>query len=82
MPACKATKEERVSAVVFGGREGEVKGLVESPVQEVLARISAEWWGRTPGILYYKVLPGRFDHWQSWWRVPELPDWDISPEAM
>ena len=42
-PACEATKEKRVSAVVFGGREGGVKGLVEAPVQEVLARISAEW---------------------------------------
>ena len=41
--ASKATKEKRVSAVVFDGREGEVKRLVESSVQEVLARISAEW---------------------------------------
>ena len=33
-------------------------------------------------ILYFKVLPGYFDHWHSWRRVPELPDWDICPEAM
>ena len=47
--ACKATKEKRVSAVAFGGREGEVKGLVESPVREELDRNSVEWRGRTPG---------------------------------
>ena len=41
-PASKATKEKRVSAVEFGGREGEVKGLVESPVHEELDKNSAE----------------------------------------
>ena len=41
--ACKATKERRVSAVAFVGREGEVMGLVEALVQEGLDRNSAEW---------------------------------------
>ena len=36
--ACKATKERRVSAMVFGGREGEAEGLVEALVQEELCQ--------------------------------------------
>ena len=39
----KATKERRVSAVAFVGREGGVMGLVEALVQEGLDRNSAEW---------------------------------------
>ena len=40
--ACKATKEKRVSAVAFVGRDGGVMGLVEALVQEGLDRNSAE----------------------------------------
>ena len=40
--ASKATKEKRVSAVAFVGRDGGVMGLVEALVQEGLDRNSAE----------------------------------------
>ena len=41
--ACKATKERRVSAMVFGGREVESKGLSKPWCKRSFARNSAEW---------------------------------------
>ena len=51
--------------MAFGGREGEVKGLVESPVQEELDRNSAEWRGSNSGSLCFEVLLGLCNHWLS-----------------
>ena len=45
----KQPKERRVSAIVFGGREGEVKGLVEALVQEELCQELRGVEDRTPG---------------------------------
>ena len=36
--------------MVFGGREGEVKGLVEALVQEELCQELRRVEGRTPGV--------------------------------
>ena len=49
--------------MVFGGREGEVKGLVEALVQEELGRNSAEWGGSNSGSLRFKVLLGLCNPW-------------------
>ena len=68
--------------MVFGGREGGVKGLVEAPVQEVLARISASGEDELRGSCVFKVLPGRCNHCQSRWRVPERPVRNVGPEAV
>ena len=61
--ACKATKERRVSAVAFGGREGEVKGGLSKPWCKRGLTGTPRSGRSNSGSLRLKVLLGLCNHW-------------------